>query len=169
MDIIKNFYSRSSNDTIKSLIAENNIICENCIEEKQLNKHIRYLQMCKIWSDNSYATRLKVGSLLVKNGNIISDGYNGTPSGMPNITEDETGNTYWYTLHAEANCILKAAKNGNRTDDSILYITSSPCKECSKLIIQSGITAVIFSDFYRDLEGLDTLNKIGISLIYIKI
>ena len=84
-------------------------------------------------------------------------------------TEDETGNTYWYTLHAEANCILKAAKNGNRTDDSILYITSSPCKECSKLIIQSGITAVIFSDFYRDLEGLDTLNKIGISLIYIKI
>ena len=126
---------------------------------------IAYLKMAKIWSELSYCTRKKVGAIIVKNGMIISDGFNGTPSkSKPNICEDENGLTNWWVLHGEANAILKCAKNGISSDGSTLYQTYSPCKECSKLIVQAGIKRVVYIEDYRDLSGVEFLRESGIEV-----
>ena len=124
-----------------------------------------YLRMAQIWAENSYCERRKVGAILVKDKMIISDGYNGTPSGFENICEDETGRTKSYVLHAEANAITKVAKSANNCDGSALYITAAPCIECSKLIIQAGIRRVVYCDEYRSEEGLDLLRRVGIECV----
>lgn len=123
-----------------------------------------YLKMAEVWAENSYCKRRKVGALIVKNNMIISDGYNGTPSGFENVCEDENGVTKPYVLHAEANAITKVAKSGNSSEDSTLYVTASPCLECSKLIIQAGIKRVVYKDAYRLQDGLDLLKKAGIEV-----
>ena len=126
-----------------------------------------YLRMAQIWAENSYCKRRKVGALLVKNNMIISDGYNGTPSGFENICEDENGVTKPYVLHAEANAITKVAKSGNSSEDATLYVTASPCIECAKLIIQAGIKRVVFSKLYRLSDGLDLLREAGVECSFI--
>lgn len=123
--------------------------------------------MAKIWAENSYCNRRKVGALLVKDKMIISDGYNGTPEGFENICEDENNVTKPYVLHAEANAITKVAKSSNSSDGSTLYVTTSPCMECSKLIIQSGIKRVVFCDKYHNTAGIEFLDSAGIEIIYI--
>ncbi len=123
-----------------------------------------YLQMAEVWAQNSYCKRRKVGALIVKDRMIISDGYNGTPSGFENICEDENGVTKPYVLHAEANAITKVAKSGNSSAGSTLYVTASPCLECAKLIIQSGIQRVVYRDAYRLTDGIDLLRRAGISV-----
>ena len=124
----------------------------------------RYMEMAAVWAKNSYCKRLQVGALIVKDKMIISDGYNGTPSGFENICEDETGATKPYVLHAEANAITKVAKSGNSSDGATLYVTASPCLECSKLIIQSGIKRVIYGEQYRLSDGIDLLKRAGIEV-----
>ena len=136
-------------------------------EEKQLAIDKRYLKMARIWASNSYCIRRKVGALLVKDKMIISDGYNGTPSGFENECEDENDITKSYVLHAEANAITKVAKSNNSSDGSTLYITTSPCMECSKLIIQAGITRVVYEEKYRITDGLDLLERAKIELVHI--
>lgn len=116
------------------------------MQDKQTALDCRYIRMAQIWAENSYCKRRQVGALLVKNKTIISDGYNGTPAGFKNICEDENGHTYPYVLHAEANAITKIARSGNSSEGATLYVTTSPCIECSKLIIQAGITRVVFSE-----------------------
>ena len=123
-----------------------------------------YLKMAEVWAENSYCKRRKVGALIVKNNMIISDGHNGTPSGFENVCEDENGVTKPYVLHAEANAITKVAKSGNSSEDSTLYVTASPCLECSKLIIQAGIKRVVYKDAYRLQDGPDLLKKAGIEV-----
>lgn len=123
-----------------------------------------YLKMAEVWAENSYCKRRKVGALIVKNNMIISDGYNGTPSGFENVCEDENGVTKPYVLHAEANAITKVAKSGNSSEDSTLYVTASPCLECSKLIIQAGIKRVVYKDAYRLQDGPDLLKKASIEV-----
>ena len=124
----------------------------------------RYLEMAEIWAKNSYCKRRQVGALIVKNRMIISDGYNGTPSGFENICEDENGVTKPYVLHAEANAITKVAKSGNSSEGSTLYVTASPCLECAKLIIQSGIKRVVYKDEYRLTDGVDLLRQARIQV-----
>lgn len=123
-----------------------------------------YIDMASIWARNSYCKRRQVGALLVKDRMIISDGYNGTPSGFENVCEDETGVTKPYVLHAEANAITKVAKSGNSSEGSTLYITASPCIECAKLIIQAGIKRVVYRDEYRLTDGVDLLTRAGIEV-----
>ena len=123
-----------------------------------------YIQMAAVWAKNSYCKRRQVGALLVKDRMIISDGYNGTPSGFENICEDENGVTKPYVLHAEANAITKVAKSGNNSKGATLYVTASPCMECAKLIIQSGISRVVYRDEYRLTDGVDLLRKAGIEV-----
>ncbi len=123
-----------------------------------------YLKMAIEWAKLSYCNRKKVGALLVKNRMIISDGYNGTPSGFENICEDEEGFTKWYVLHAEANAILKIAASAQTAQGATLYITLSPCKECSKLIHQSGIKRVVYIKEYRDVTGVNLLRKAGVEV-----
>lgn len=123
-----------------------------------------YIEMAHVWAKNSYCKRRQVGALIVKNRMIISDGYNGTPSGFENICEDETGITKPYVLHAEANAITKVAKSNNSSEGATLYITDSPCMECAKLIIQAGISRVVYSNRYRVTEGLDLLERAGVSV-----
>jgi dCMP deaminase len=123
-----------------------------------------YMEMASVWARNSYCKRLQVGALIVRDKMIISDGYNGTPSGFENICEDENGVTKPYVLHAEANAITKVAKSGNSSEGSTLYVTASPCLECSKLIIQSGIRRVVFRDAYRLTDGIDLLRRAGIEV-----
>lgn len=135
--------------------------------EKQEILDKRYLRMARIWSENSYCVRRKVGALLVKDKMIISDGYNGTPSGFPNVCEAEDGYTLQYVLHAEANAITKVARSNNSSEGSTLYVSTSPCMECSKLIIQAGIKRVVFSELYRITDGLDLLREAGIEVINI--
>ncbi|MBR4243531.1 MAG: dCMP deaminase family protein [Bacteroidaceae bacterium] len=125
---------------------------------------LRYLRMARIWSENSYCTRRQVGALVVKDKMIISDGYNGTPSGFENICEDENDVTKPYVLHAEANAITKIARSGNNSEGATLYVTDSPCIECSKLIIQAGIRRVIYAREYRLSEGVDLLRRAGIEV-----
>lgn len=125
---------------------------------------LSYLEMARIWAQNSYCRRRQVGALIVKDRMIISDGYNGTPSGFENICEDENGVTKPYVLHAEANAITKVAKSGNNSKDATLYVTAAPCLECSKLIIQSGIRRVVYRDEYRLTDGVDLLRKAGIEV-----
>lgn len=136
-------------------------------EEKQRILDCRYLRMARIWSENSYCRRRKVGALLVKDKMIISDGYNGTPSGFENICESEEGTTFPYVLHAEANAITKVARSNNSSEGATLYVTASPCMECAKLIIQAGIRRVVFSEMYRITDGLDLLRKAGVEIIYL--
>lgn len=126
----------------------------------------RYLRMAQIWSENSYCMRRQVGALIVKNKMIISDGYNGTPSGFPNICE-ENDVTFPYVLHAEANAITKIARSGNNSDGATLYVTDSPCIECSKLIIQSGIKRVVYARDYRLSDGIDLLRRAGIMVEFL--
>ena len=123
-----------------------------------------YLEMAEVWSRNSYCKRRKVGALLVKDRTIISDGYNGTPSGFENICEDENGATKPYVLHAEANAITKVAKSGNSSEGATLFVTASPCAECAKLIIQAGIRRVVYRDAYRLTDGIDLLKRAGIEI-----
>ncbi|MBQ1865647.1 MAG: dCMP deaminase family protein [Bacteroidales bacterium] len=124
----------------------------------------RYIEMAEVWARNSYCKRRQVGALLVKDNMIISDGYNGTPAGFENICEDENGVTKPYVLHAEANAITKVAKSGNNSRGATLYVTASPCLECSKLIIQAGITRVVYRDEYRLTDGVDLLRRAGIEV-----
>lgn len=124
----------------------------------------KYLEMAAIWASNSYCKRRQVGAILVKDKMIISDGYNGTPSGFENVCEDENGVTKPYVLHAEANAITKVAKSGNSSQGATLYITASPCIECAKLIIQAGITRVVYKDEYRLTDGVDLLKRSGIEV-----
>ena len=123
-----------------------------------------YMKMALEWAKLSHCTRKKVGALIVREGMIISDGYNGTPSGFPNDCEDAEGLTHWYVLHAEANAITKVAKSGNSSLGATLYVTASPCIECSKLIIQAGIKRVVYKDEYRLTDGVDLLRKAGIKV-----
>ncbi|MCL2097450.1 MAG: dCMP deaminase family protein [Bacteroidales bacterium] len=137
-------------------------------KDKQAQFDRSYLKMAAVWAQNSYCQRRQVGALIVKDRMIISDGYNGTPSGFENICEDEAGNTKPYVLHAEANAITKVAKSNNSSEGATLYITSSPCVECAKLIIQAGITRVVFSNEYRIIDGVNLLQRAGIEVVYIK-
>lgn len=132
-------------------------------KQKQLDK--RYLDMAHVWAQNSYCKRRQVGALLVKDKMIISDGYNGTPAGFENICEDENDKTKAYVLHAEANAITKVAKSNNSSEGSTLYVTSSPCMECSKLIIQAGIKRVVFTEKYRLDDGIKLLERAGIEIV----
>ena len=134
------------------------------MEDRSLELDKRYLRMADIWSENSYCQRRKVGALIVKDKMIISDGYNGTPSGFENICEDENGVTKPYVLHAEANAITKIARSNNNADGATLYVTDSPCIECSKLIIQAGIKRVVYSREYRLADGIDLLKRAGIEV-----
>ena len=135
--------------------------------DKQLNLDKRYIRMAQIWAENSYCQRRKVGALIVKDKMIISHGYNGTPAGFENCCEDETGHTFPFVLHAEANAITKVARSNNSSDGATLYVTSSPCIECAKLIIQSGIKRVVFSEYYRLQDGIDLLRRAGITVDFI--
>ena len=139
------------------------------MNEKQLELDKRYLRMARIWAENSYCTRRKVGALIVKDKMIISDGYNGTPSGFENVCELDNGTTKPYVLHAEANAITKIAKSGNNSDGATLYVTASPCLECSKLIIQSGIHRVVYSEAYRLTDGIDLLKRAGVEVVFVEL
>ena len=130
--------------------------------DKQKELDSRYLRMARIWSENSYCKRRQVGALIVKDKRIISDGYNGTPSGFENVCEDENNQTKPYVLHAEANAITKIARSNNNSDGSTLYVTDSPCVEFSKLIIQAGIRRVVYARDYRLTDGVDLLRRAGI-------
>jgi dCMP deaminase len=142
------------------------------MENKELLKQLRYdtayLKMAESWSHLSHCQRKKVGAIIVNDGMIISDGYNGTPAGFDNCCENELGETNWYVLHAEANAILKVAKSTNNCKGATLYLTLSPCKDCSKLVLQAGITRVVFKDSYKDTAGIDFLKDAGIELIQIE-
>ena len=133
---------------------------------KQSLLDYRYLRMARIWAENSYCRRRQVGALVVKDKMIISDWYNGTPSGFENICEDESGTTFPYVLHAEANAITKLARSSNNSDGATLYVTASPCIECSKLIIQAGIRRVVYAEKYRLTDGVDLLEKAGVKVEY---
>lgn len=135
--------------------------------EKQRMLDIRYLAMARIWSQNSYCQRRQVGALMVKDQMIISDGYNGTPSGFENECEDDNV-TKPYVLHAEANAITKVAKSNNSSEGATMYITASPCIECAKLIIQAGIRRVVYSEVYRNVDGIELLKRAGISVVHIE-
>ena len=135
--------------------------------EKQKLLDQRYLRMARIWAENSYCKRRQVGALVVKDKMIISDGYNGTPSGFENVCEDEGNVTKSYVLHAEANAITKLARSSNNSDGSTLYITDSPCIECAKLIIQAGIKRVVYANKYRLTEGIDLLERAHIEVIHL--
>mgnify|MGYP001053665041 FL=1 len=139
------------------------------IQDKQAALDGRYIRMAKIWAENSYCKRRQVGALLVKNNTIISDGYNGTPAGFKNVCEDEDGHTLPYVLHAEANAITKIARSGNSSEGATLYVTTSPCIECSKLIIQAGVARVVFSEYYRLSDGIDLLREAGIKVDFVEV
>ena len=136
-------------------------------KDKQKKFDQRYLEMARIWAQNSYCQRRQVGALVVKNGMIISDGYNGTPSGFENVCEDDNGVTKPYVLHAEANAITKLARSNNNSDGATIYITASPCIECAKLIIQSGIKRVVYGEKYRLMDGIELLERAGIEVVYL--
>lgn len=138
-------------------------------QQKQELLDSRYLRMAKIWAENSYCRRRRVGAIIVKDSMIISDGFNGTPSGFENVCEDENGSTKAYVLHAEANAITKVARSNNSSDGATLYVTASPCIECAKLIIQSGIKRVVFDEMYRLCDGIDLLRRAGIETIHLNI
>ncbi len=131
---------------------------------KQRLLDLRYLRMAAIWAENSYCQRRKVGALVVKEKMIISDGYNGTPSGFENVCEDAHGVTHPYVLHAEANAITKLARSGNNSDQATLYVTASPCIECAKLIIQAGIRRVVYAEQYRLTDGINLLRRAGVEV-----
>ena len=127
-----------------------------------------YLRLAKSWANLSYCTRKKVGAIIVKDGVIISDGFNGAPKGFDNYCEDTNGDTNWYVLHAEANAILKVAKSTNNCNESTLYLTHSPCKECSKIVLQAGIIRVVYIEKYKDPAGLNFLERAGVEIVQIE-
>ncbi len=139
---------------------------------EELRKKLRYdkayLRMAKTWSELSHCNRKQVGALIVRDGMIISDGYNGTPAGFDNCCEDENGDTHWYVLHAEANAILKVARSGNNCRGATLYLTLSPCKECSKLVLQAGIERLVYMAQYKDCSGIDFLLDAGVEVVQIE-
>ncbi len=135
--------------------------------DKQSKLDARYLRMARIWAENSYCQRRQVGALVVKDKMIISDGYNGTPSGFENVCEDDGNVTKPYVLHAEANAITKLARSNNNSEGSTIYITASPCIECAKLIIQAGIKRVVYGEKYRLTDGIELLERAGIEVIYL--
>ena len=137
-------------------------------KKKQVKYDIAYLKMALEWSKLSYCKRRQVGALIVKDRMIISDGYNGTPTGFENVCEDDDNYTKWYVLHAEANAILKVAASTQSTKGATLYVTLSPCTECSKLIFQSGIIRVVYHEQYKDKSGLDFLERGGVDVLHIK-
>jgi dCMP deaminase len=134
---------------------------------KQLRYDKAYLRIAQSWAALSHCTRKQVGAIIVKDEMIISDGYNGTPAGFDNCCEDEDGTTQWYVLHAEANAILKVAKSTNNCKDATLYLTLSPCKECSKLVLQAGIRRVVYHNTYKDTEGINFLRDAGVEVVNI--
>ena len=138
-------------------------------EKKQHDLDVRYMRMARIWAENSYCKRRRVGALIVKDKMIISDGYNGTPSGCENVCEDENNVTKPYVLHAEANAITKIARSGNNSDGATLYVTTSPCIECAKLIIQAGIRRVIYGEKYRIEDGINLLKRANIDVEYVSV
>ncbi|MBQ2878584.1 MAG: dCMP deaminase family protein [Bacteroidaceae bacterium] len=138
------------------------------MNDKQHELDVRYMRMARIWAENSYCKRRQVGAIIVKDKMIISDGFNGTPSGFENICEDENGLTKPYVLHAEANAITKIARSGNNSDGATLYVTASPCIECAKLIIQAGIKRVVYAEHYHLTDGIDLLNRAGIETKYLE-
>ena len=139
------------------------------MDKKQYMLDLRYLKMAQIWAENSYCKRRQVGALVVKDQMIISDGYNGTPSGFENVCEDDNNVTLPYVLHAEANAITKLARSSNNSDGSTLYITDSPCIECAKLIIQAGIKRVVYAREYRLTDGADLLRQAGIQVDFMNV
>ena len=142
---------------------------ENYNKNIQLRYDLAYLKMAKEWSKLSHCKRKQVGALVVKDRMIISDGYNGSPTGYDNCCEDEDGKTLWYVLHAEANALMKIAKSTNNANEATLYITLSPCKECSKLILQAGIKRVVYCNDYKDKDGLNFLEESGIDVTFIRL
>lgn len=136
-------------------------------KSKQSKLDLRYIRMARIWAENSYCRRRQVGALIVKDKMIISDGFNGTPSGFDNVCEDSDNHTFPYVLHAEANAITKVARSNNSSEGATLYVTAAPCIECAKLIIQAGIRRVVFSEYYRIADGLELLEKAGIECVYV--
>jgi len=148
---------------------EREITLENCSSEKQFRLDTVYLKMAIEWATNSHCVRSKVGCLVVKNKTIISDGYNGTPTGFPNECEDCDGKTKQYVLHAEANAITKLSQNTVTSHGATMYITLSPCFECAKLIIQAGIKRIVFSEYYRLTDSLEILDQAGIEVVFINL
>ncbi|WP_300660313.1 dCMP deaminase family protein [Fluviicola sp.] len=136
-------------------------------EEKRLRYDKAYLRMAQTWAELSHCERKKVGALIVRDGRIISDGYNGTPAGFPNCCENQEGETHWYVLHAEANAILKVARSTNDCSGATLFITLSPCKDCSKLVLQAGIRRVVYMTEYKDTMGVDFLKSAGVEVVHI--
>ena len=139
------------------------------MESKQQKLDERYLRMARIWAENSYCVRRQVGALVVKDKMIVSDGYNGTPSGFENVCEDDNNVTKPYVLHAEANAITKLARSNNNSDGATIYITASPCIECAKLIIQAGIKRVVYGEKYRLTDGIELLRRAGVEVIYMDV
>ena len=137
------------------------------LSDKQFALDKRYLRMATIWAENSYCRRRQVGAIIVKDKMIISDGFNGTPSGFENVCEDENDSTKPYVLHTEANAITKVARSSNSSDGATLYVTTSPCIECSKLIIQAGIKRVVFNELYRMHDGINLLKRAGVECVQI--
>lgn len=135
--------------------------------DKQIRYDKAYLRLALSWAELSHCQRKKVGAIIVKDAIIISDGYNGTPAGFDNCCENEEGNTHWYVLHAEANAILKVAKSTNNCKDATLYLTHSPCKDCSKLVLQSGIKRLVYKEAYKDTSGIDFLKSAGLDVVQI--
>jgi dCMP deaminase len=136
--------------------------------EKQSRYDRAYLRLAKSWASLSYCTRKQVGAIIVKDAIIISDGYNGTPAGFDNCCENEAGETHWYVLHAEANAILKVARSTNNCKGATLYLTHSPCKDCSKLVLQSGIERLVYQEAYKDTSGIDFLRSAGLEVVKIE-
>lgn len=145
---------------------DNNITYKSPKKQERYDK--AYLRMALEWAKLSHCNRKQVGAIIVKNQAIIADGYNGTPSGFDNCCENDTGETHWYVLHAEANAIMKVAKSNNSAQNSTLYITLSPCKECSKLVLQAGIKRVVYITEYKDCSGIDFLKSAGIEVVHIE-
>lgn len=135
---------------------------------KQLRYDEAYMRMAAEWAQLSHCVRKQVGALIVKDRMIIADGFNGTPTGFPNVCENEEGETNWYVLHAEANAITKLARSNNSAEGATLYITLSPCRECSKLIHQAGISRVVYRDVYKDPQGLEFLKQAGVELVHLE-
>jgi dCMP deaminase len=135
--------------------------------DKQLRYDKAYLRLAKSWASLSYCKRKQVGAIIVKDAIIISDGYNGTPAGFDNCCENESGETHWYVLHAEANAILKVARSTNNCKGATLYLTHSPCKDCSKLVLQSGISRLVYQEAYKDTSGIDFLESAGLEILKI--
>lgn len=141
---------------------------ETSVVDKQKRYDVAYLKMAQTWGELSHCERKQVGALIVKDGMIISDGYNGTPTGFDNCCEDGQGETLWYVLHAEANAILKVAKSTNNCKNATLYLTLSPCKDCSKLILQAGISRLVYHQPYKDTLGIEFLRKAGVEVVHIQ-